>query len=349
MVMSTVEVRSYDMRVPGRDNTSITSSRSTDSAAANTSRKVTSHTTVPVSYSVSSVMLTQGQQHATSVQIATKALQAVGKELTMVKRGLTQALNQGADKQPALQNQLTRSKENIQAVLEQTRFDDKRVVDNELTLTLNKADVRRFSIPGLNVHRQSDRAEQIRLDFPQGQSVMVQFDGRSDGKQTVKMLDRSLIPLGLRASLSNDGTILFESSEKAYQQMQQKVMVTGQGYRFPAGQPNQLRLKSEPDGINELAFDLGSRDGIKNSIVKVNQHLKQVQKSLESAREINADLSSQMQSIRNQPNMLSVSEVNEKLAQFDAFASSGPFTSAFKALNAQANVKRHTVVALMRG
>ncbi|MBR9874610.1 MAG: flagellin [Vibrionaceae bacterium] len=349
MVMSTVEVRSYDLRVPGRDNTSITSSRSTDATGASTSRNVTSRTALPFSYSVSSVMLTQGQQHATSVQIATKALQAVGKELTMVKRGLTQALNHGTEKQPALQNELARSKNNIHSVLEQTRFDGNRVVDNELNLTLNQADVRRFSIPGLNVHRQSERAEQIRLDFPQGQSVMVQFDGRSDGKQTVKMLDRSLIPLGLRASLSNDGTILFESSEKAYQQMQQKVMVTGQGYRFPAGQANLLNLKSEPDGINELTFDLGSRDGIKNTIVKVNQHLKQVQKSLETAREISADLSSQMQSIRNQSNMLSPNEVNEKLALLDALSSSGPFTSAFKALNAQANVKRHTVVALMRG
>lgn len=348
MVMSTVEVRSYDLRVPGRDNTSIASSRTTDAAGASVSRKVTSRATPSLSYSVSGIMLTQGQQQATSVQMATKALQAVGKELTMVKRGLTQALNHGVEKQPELQNELSRSKDNIRSVLEQSRFDGNRVVNNELNLTLNQADVRRFSIPGLNVHRQSERAEQIRLDFPQGQSVVVQFDGRSDGKQTVKMLDRSLVPLGLRASLSNDGTILFESSEQAYHQMQQKVMVTGQGYRFPAGQANQLNLKSEPDGIAELRFDLGSRDGIKNTIIKVNHHLKQVQKSLEQARSINADLGSQMQSIQKQSNTLTINEVNEKLAQFDAMSTSGAFTSSFKALNAQANVKRHTVVALMR-
>ncbi len=348
MVMSTVEVRSYDLRVPGRDNTSIASSRTSDAVGANVSRNVTSRAAPPLSYSVSSVMLTQGQQHATSVQMATKALQVVGKELTMIKRGLTQALNHGVERQPELQNELIRSKSNIHTVLDQTRFDGNKVVDNELKVALNRADVRRFSIPGLNVHRQSDRAEQIRLDFPQGQSVMVQFDGRSDGKQTVKMLDRSLVPLGLRASLSHDGTILFESSEKAYQQMQQKVMVTGQGYRFPAGQANTLNLKSEPDGIAELRFDLGSRDGIKNTIIKVNQHLKQVQKSLEEARNINAELGSQMQSIQNQSTTLTIKEVNQKLAQLDALTTSGAFTSSFKALNAQANVKRHTVVALMR-
>ncbi len=348
MVMSTVEVRSYDLRVPGKDNTSIASSRTADATGASVARNVTSRATPSLSYSVSGVMLTQGQQHATSVQMATKALQAVGKELTMIKRGLTRALNHGVEKQPDLQNELTRSKHNIHTILDQTRFDGNKVVDNQLKLTLNQADVRRFSIPGLNVHRQSDRAEQIRLEFPQGQSVMVQFDGRSDDSQTVKMLDRSLVPLGLRASLSHDGTILFESSEQAYQQMQQKVMVTGQGYRFPAGQANTLNLKSEPDGIAELRFDLGSRDGIKNTIIKINQHLKQVQKSLEQARQINADLGSQMPSVQNQSNTLTIKEVNEKLAQFGALTASGAFTSSFKALNAQANVKRHTVVALMR-
>ncbi|MBO0180346.1 flagellin, partial [Vibrio parahaemolyticus] len=117
--------------------------------------------------------------------------------------------------------------------------------------------IRRLSIPGLNVHRLSDKAEQIRLDFPQGQAGMIQFDGQSDGERTVKMLDRSLIALGMRASLADHGRILFEPSGKAYQQMQQKVMVTGEGHRFPAGQPNVLNLKSEPDGIAELGFDLG--------------------------------------------------------------------------------------------
>ncbi|MCV5333254.1 hypothetical protein OFD71_33790, partial [Escherichia coli] len=87
----------------------------------------------------------------------------------------------------------------------------------------------------------------------------------------MKMLDRSLIAMGMRASLAEDGTILFEARDNAYQQMQQKVLVTGEGHRFPAGQPNVLNLKSEPDGIAELSFDLGSRDGIKQTISKVNQ------------------------------------------------------------------------------
>ncbi|MGR5236454.1 flagellin [Vibrio alfacsensis] len=346
MVMSTVEVRPHSIRLGGQEQASIMPTRSADSTVAIKPRPTQTQADAPSAYSVSGIQLAHGQQQATSVQIAAKSLHAIGKELTQVKRGLTQALNQGAQNVPGLQESLVRSKSGIQHIVEQARFDGNKVLDNELHLKLDKADVRRFSIPGLNVHRLSEKAEQIRLDFPQGQSVMIQFDGLADGARTVKMLDRSVIAMGMRASLNDDGTILFEARDSAYKQMQQKVMVTGEGHRFPAGQPNVLNLKSEPDGIAELSFDLGSRDGIKQSIAKVNQHLRQVQSSLEQAKEFNGELNAQMLSITSKNNPLSAEQVNNKLDGLHS--SKGPFSAAFQALNAQANVRRHTVVALLK-
>lgn len=83
--------------------------------------------------------------------------------------------------------------------------------------------------------------------------------------------------------------------------MQQKVLVTGEGHRFPAGQANVLNLKSEPDGIAELSFDLGSRDGIKQTIAKVNQHIRQVQTSLEEAKAFHGELNSKCALCRANP------------------------------------------------
>ncbi|MEZ8099458.1 flagellin [Vibrio bivalvicida] len=346
MVMSTVEVRPHNVRLAGSERATISPPRSSDTQVDNRQLKSAGHNPAPASFSVSGVLLTQGQQNATSVQIAQRSLQAIGSELSMIKQGLTRALTSGANNIAGLKEGLSRSKANIEHVLESARFDGNKVVDNQLTLKIDKADMRRFSIPGLNVHRLSDKAEQIRLDFPQGHSVMIQFDGRADGKQTVKMLDRSLVPLGLRASMAEDGTILFESSEVAYQQMQQKVMVTGQGHRFPAGQSNVMILKPEPEGISELSFDLSSREGIKQTITKVNQHLRQVQKGLEQASSFGSELSAQMTLIHSQSNLLSANEVNEKLTSLTQ--NDGMFATAFQALNAQANVKRHSVVALIR-
>ncbi|MFH4894137.1 flagellin [Vibrio sp. Y42_MX_L11] len=346
MVMSTVEVRPHSIRLGGQEQASIMPTRSADSSAAIKPRPAQVQADTASAYSVSGIQLTQGQQQATAVQIASKSLQVIGKELTQIKRGLTQAVNQGVQNVPGLQDTLVRSKATIQNVVEHARFDGQKVLDNELHLKLDKADIRRFSIPGLNVHRLSDKAEQIRLDFPQGQAVMIQFDGQADGARTVKMLDRSLIALGMRASLADDGSILFEARDNAYQQMQQKVMVTGEGHRFPAGQPNVLNLKSEPDGIAELGFDLASRDGMKQTIAKVNQHLRQVQTSLQEAKAFHGELNTQMRSIQNKTAQLSVDDVNAKLDGF--VQKSGEFTSTFQALNAQANVRRHTVVALLK-
>ncbi|HHX8509398.1 TPA: flagellin [Vibrio diabolicus] len=346
MVMSTVEVRPHSIRLGGQEQASIMPTRSADSSAAIKPRPAQVQADTASAYSVSGIQLTQGQQQATAVQIASKSLQVIGKELTQIKRGLTQAVNQGVQNVPGLQDTLVRSKATIQNVVEHARFDGQKVLNNELHLKLDKADIRRFSIPGLNVHRLSDKAEQIRLDFPQGQAVMIQFDGQADGVRTVKMLDRSLIALGMRASLADDGSILFEARDNAYQQMQQKVMVTGEGHRFPAGQPNVLNLKSEPDGIAELGFDLASRDGMKQTIAKVNQHLRQVQTSLQEAKAFHGELNTQMRSIQNKTAQLSVDDVNAKLDGF--VQKSGEFTSTFQALNAQANVRRHTVVALLK-
>ncbi|PKF51194.1 flagellin [Enterovibrio nigricans] len=346
MVMSTVEVRPHGIRLTSHEQTSITPSRSSDHGSITAPRTTIKKADAPLAYSVSKMLLAQGQQQATSVQIASKSLQLVGRELSKIKGSLTQALSVGAQNVPSLKEGLSQGKQTIEKILHQARYEGKRVVDNELRVKLDSADIRRFAIPGLNIHRLSDRAEQIRLDFPQGQSVMINFDGQSDGVKTLKMLDRSLIPMGMRASLGNDGAILFEAQESAYRQMQSKVMVTGQGYRFPAGQPNALNIKPDPEGIAELSFDLSSRDGIKQTIKKVNQHLQQVHIGLGEARAFHQQLSFDMSSLRDAKKSLSIDGVNTVLANFQS--SSGQFTKTFEALNAQANVKRHSVVALLK-
>jgi methyl-accepting chemotaxis protein len=95
-----------------------------------------------------------------------------------------------------------------------------------------------------------------------------------------------------------------------------------------------------------LSFDLGSRDGIKQTIAKVNQHIRQVQTSLEEAKAFHGELNSQMRTVQSQSKQLSAADVNAKLDGF--MATSGQFSSTFQALNAQANVRRHTVVALLK-
>ncbi len=345
MAVSTVEVRPHSIKLTGQEQPVITSARSSDSGIRPAPVSTKGRALPPSSYSVSSIMLSQGQQNATAVQIANKSLQFVGKELGQIKRALSQALI-GDVPVPELGERLDVSKKRILSELNTARYDGKRVIDNDLNVKLDSADTRRFIVPGLNVNRLSEKPEQIRLDFPQGRSVMIQFDGESDGRRIVKQIDRMLIPLGMRATLHDDGSVVFETTERAYKQMQNKVWVTGEGQRFPAGQANALNVKPQPEGISELGFNLASRDGIKRSIARVNQHLQQVQASLEQTRDFNSDLNVKMDSIQSQNKVLSTEQVNQTLDKFaDA---SHQFTSTYQALNAQANLRRHSVVALLK-
>ncbi|WP_341662408.1 flagellin [Vibrio sp.] len=346
MAMSTVEVRTHNVALAAHDRTSISPPRSSQPQSDLNRPQALAHQFTPASYSVSGMMLTQGQQNATSVQIATRSYQVIGVELSKIKQGLTRAMQMGNAQSSSLQQGLSGAKKTIEQTLELARFDGQKVIDNQLELKLNRADIRRFSIPGLDVNRLSGKAEQIRLDFPHGQSVMVDFDGQANGEQVVKMLDRSLIPLGLRASLSEQGSIIFEAPEKAYGQMQKQVRVTGQGHRFPAGQSNVMTLQAEPEGIAELSFDLGSREGLKRSIAKVNKLLWQTRTGLEQANAIKAELNGQIQTLYQQASVISPDQVEEKFKALNL--QSGSFSSALMALGAQANVKRHSVVALLR-
>ncbi|MFA0085449.1 flagellin [Vibrio sp. 10N.261.51.F12] len=348
MAVSTVEVRPHSIKLGGQETASIAPSQTPEPTTSLSKRYLTPATTMTSAYSLSGVLLTQGQQQATSVQIASKALQGVGRELTQVKRNLTQALTHGVS--DALTASLSRSKSVIETTLNRARFDDKRVVDNELKLKLDSADVRHFSIPGLNAGRLSDRSEQVRLDFPAHGTVIMQFDGQTDSQssaeRTVKQLDRSLIPMGMRASLSRDGTVVFQAQESAYVAMQQQVKVTGQGHRFPAGQANTFTVQAEPDGIAELRFDLASREGIKQSIATVNQHLQQAQISLQDSQQFQSQLSTQMSRIQRQSNLPTESQVEQTVTKLNQL--SGDFSHTYQAMNAQANVHRHTVVALLK-
>ncbi|AUI88599.1 flagellin [Vibrio azureus] len=345
MAMSSVEITSPSLPLGKSGKALITPTRSMSSGGIIKPPVSSTNVEASISYSVTGVRLNQGQQQATAVQIASQSLQVIGKELTSIKRNLTQAMQRGLANAHGIQEQLIRSKAVIERQVEKTRFDGQKVIDNGLRFNLDRADIRRFSIPGLNTNRLSDKAEQVRLDFPQGQSVMIHFDGHSEPSKMVKMLDRSLIPMGMRASLAGDGAILFEARDAAYQLMQQKVKITGEGHRFPAGQANLMTLKSEPDGVNEMTFDLGSREAIKQAISNVNRHLRQVRSSFDAAKAFHTDLQDQMQRIHRQDLLMS-DEVNHKLEQWTSASST--FTTTFEALNAQANVRRHTVVALLK-
>ena len=344
MAMSTVEVRSPSVHFSNSERTSIIPSNSAQTQAGLGTKPAQRNTAHQVR--LPNLWLAEGQNQVTQAQIAEQSLLQVSTELSNIKQQLVRAMQHGVVDKASLDNKLSIGQNKIRSIIDGAIFDGAQVVDHQLQLNLSGAQTRRFSIPGLNVQRLNETAEEVKLDFTHGQSVMVNFDGLSSGRDIVDALDRSLIPMGLRASLAKDGTVLFQVSESTYQQMQQKVRISGQGHRFPAGQANNVKLKPEPEGVIDWQIETHSRESIRRSLVKVNQFIRAAQEGIKQTHVTSDEL---QQSI-SQHYLPQSSLSSEELAlRFDKVNPQKPsFSTAFQALNAQASVRRHSVVALLK-
>lgn len=346
MVSATTEVRAQDVRLSGQSQAAIVPSTVADKSGGGTlpERPVARDLIAPGGYSAMNVLLAQGQQQVSAAQIAQQALKQVGQALFAMKKGLTQTL-QGSQTTSAATEQVAAGQQQIRQALSQAENEDGRVLDAQLRFQDKQPVMRIFSIPGLNLSRQREQSEQVRIDFPQLGSAVLSLDSQKSNQALVDQLDRALIPLGIRMQAGEQGELVFRAEEAAYRQMEQQVMVTGQGHRYPAGQPNRIKLQPEPEGVEELAVNLGSPDGIRSSISQLNRYLQQVQTSLSETRVYLGAMDQRAQQVTaGKPG----SEVLENQMQQIRHLGEQDFRSTYQAVSAQANVHRQTVVALLR-
>ncbi|PSV26214.1 MULTISPECIES: flagellin [unclassified Photobacterium] len=298
-------------------------------------------------YTVSKTLLAKGQQQVTSVQIAQQALGVVGRDLQAIKKILSTELIAQRAVSPSAQSNANHHLDSIKHTLNNAKSDGLRVIDAELKVNIDRPITRTFSVPGLNVQRQREHSELIKLSFQQLGTVVVNMDAKLSDKALVSQIDRHVIPFGLRASQQDNGDIVFRTNEQSFQGLEGKVQVIGQGHRYPAGQANTLTIKPEPEGIEDSQFTFNNREQIRDTLVKVNQHLRQVQQSLDDIKAYQAVLAKQMADAKANTSLGDVKQVEEKLSQLSG-AGNQQFSATYRSLAAQANVHRHTVVALLK-
>ncbi|WP_318472578.1 flagellin [Photobacterium leiognathi] len=349
MVTSTAEVRTQNIHFTNANKQSVVTpavAGKVDAKNASTSPlKQLSYQ--PDGYAVSKTLLAKGQQQATSVQIAQQALGAVGRELQAIKKVLSAELIAHRTIDPSSQTNANRHLDSIKSILNQAKSDGLRVIDAELKVNIDKPITRTFSVPGLNVLRQREHSELIKLSFQQLGTVVVNMDAKLSDKALVSQIDRHVIPFGLRASVQDNGDITFRANEHDYQSLEGKVQVVGQGHRYPAGQANTLTIKPEPGGIEDGQLSLNNREQIRDTLVKVNQHLRQVQQSLDDIKAYQTALAKQMAAAKANTAVSDIKQVEDKLSQLSGTGNQ-QFSATYRTLAAQANVHRHTVVALLK-
>lgn len=339
----TTEIRSHRLGLNQPNNTVIAKPVSTESFR-NSSGLLSATQRKPTSYASASdrVNIANAQQQIVRAQVAQQALSSIGKELHLMKRSLTQAYSPGRSGSAELGHSLLAHKEKIMTILSSSTFEGQRVLSATLDIQLQGDTSRSFTIPGLNLSRQREQDELVRLDFPNVGSTVVAFNRAASDKQLMNQIDRSVLAIGMRANIGEQADIKFVTSEAKYEQAEKSVLVTGQGHRYPSGQPNMLNLKGEPEGLDELDVSVSNRDSVRKLLTSVNKQLKAVQQGLEKTVQDQQKISEDIAPL-GEHGSLDLTQMLTRISGADS-----RFSDTLQMYSAQANVRRHSVVALLR-
>ncbi|PJC86421.1 hypothetical protein CSW98_09420 [Vibrio sp. HA2012] len=343
---STVKLRSQHVQLTEQQHkATIAPSPQVSSQTTSAQRMYAPRTTGSAagSYSASGVVLLRSQQQVTTSQVASQALGQVGRALQQMKRELTQSLATTSITLPVVSTRVEQHTRSIRQILNAATVDGRRVLDAQLNVQYEGEVTRTFTIPGVDLKRHRQQEERLRVEFPAQGTAILQFSPDTNNNILMQRMDRDLLPLGVRVSADASGQILFSARESSYQKMQQQVMVTGQGHRYPAGQPNLVRVQPNPQGVEDLTPVLKDRDSVRQTLASVNSYLRQVQQNSDDIKSYQKQLSETvLQGIDSEAQQASVAD---RLAT--VHLDEDGFTSTYKTLSAQANVHRQTVVALL--
>ncbi|MDO6705537.1 flagellin [Photobacterium sp. 1_MG-2023] len=344
MVNSTAEIRQQSVSLLKNDKATITPPAQAGGSvsALKETQTVSRPAVVQGGYTAASELFSQGQEQVTRGQIAYQSLVSVGRDLQGMKKILTQMLGSSTAITQGRIDQLQRHHNHVNQALNAGRFDGDRVLNSQLEFQSKGEPKQDFTVNGLNLVRQRQQSEQLQLTIQDRGTVLLSLDATKTDRQLTQHIDRAVIPLGLRAASNENGDMVFSAGHADFQAMGQHVTISGQGHRYPAGQPNRIKLQPEPQGIEQMTLKLADGEQIRHTMRQVNQGLQQVSKGLDQLRAFQSNLDSQ---IGKAMSAQSSEQIDEKLQSMRNHQS---FAATFQVVTAQANVHRHTAVALLK-
>lgn len=215
-------------------------------------------------------------------------------------------------------------------------------VDSNLTYTRKPA-TQSFRIRGLDVSSLKQNAPQ-NVAFSVGgmggpqTSVNVEPDQSSD--EVAQALDRALAPMGVRASLDQDGQLVFSTAEANWSGVKDSIAISGRGRVttdevVPALAPQQW-------GIGSGTGDSGNIDALRQSLREVVQALERVQHSQAAASDALSSATVQVAAAETPP-----PDVQLAADDFSSAASNTDYDSLLSLTSALVGVSRERVLALL--
>lgn len=187
-----------------------------------------------------------------------------------------------------------------------------------------------------------NQSEQLSLQLPNGAGVDLNLPANASPKENLQQLNRVFGKHGLKASITDDGTLRVNGKEEL---LSSPWVFRGQGVRVPAGNPVPIQLGKEPDDLSRLAESFQ-----KGSDVEQQRHLRQLLATLERERRTleaqRQQLLAEIARLEQRKSRATEQREGASAAVRDALRH-GDFTQQLATLLAQANVSRSTVVSIL--
>ncbi|QLE87567.1 hypothetical protein FLM48_22310 [Shewanella sp. Scap07] len=288
--------------------------------------------------------VTQGQHKVSAAQVAEQGLKQVETLLKQLHKQAKASLSND----PARASQANQQAQHIQQQLTQLEISyfDKPLLDHQLNLVSSQrpAAKHQFVMRSIDLTSSKSRDEQIQVQA-NGESTTILLPGNSDSRSLQNRLAKGLAPLGIEVMATAAGT-RFASDSEHWQQLQQGLLMTGQGQRLPAGEPRTIKLQEQLSWQDPREWQLGSNEELKQAIAKISKSLFKVDQQLGEIREAKQKMQQQLHKInRSQSHNVNVEQT---LEQLHGLMQSTPFSLQVTSMMAQANVSRSHVSALLK-
>ncbi|WP_047045933.1 hypothetical protein [Vibrio mexicanus] len=293
-------------------------------------------------------LLQRAQQQLASAQVAERSLMDIGKGLMDLNKRLGMA-TRSAQASHQVESQVSQITSSLEQTFNQAQYQEQPVLSRQLRPNFHGDAQTTFSVKGLDTTRVVNRDEMLVFNLGKGgaNAVPVKIPANATPEKQASQFRQAFNEHGIGVGLNKQRQLVFSAKEGDWQRLQQSLKVTGQGERFPAGKANRAKIEA-----TELRFEPTKlkvdRAALHDSQAETKRLMQQVKASVQELREYRRVISEKMSSIsQKSPQLagLSLESVERDLQSI--LPQEMSFTQVYQNIRVQANVHRHTAVALL--
>lgn len=205
-----------------------------------------------------------------------------------------------------------------------------------------------FSIRGLDIDSLTSGQDETLVfvtGMPGAQPAAVKVGAQQGTSSLLSTLGRALGPSGIQPQLDEQGQLQFAVDEAIWQTVRDRFSLRGGGIRFPAGQPQHLRLDPAADSLQPAGWQVADHASARQTLQKVLRAIDQLQLSRQAIARSMAEVREAIAKLSNMSEQVWADNfVTEFNARFNRESRQG---NLFEVVPALLGVSRYRVLSLL--